>query len=104
MPAGAELSFDGFATLGARPPAAGVSAAGKKTFHQFLCLLVLKVLCNPQLRPAFRGRQLSGAAQQKLVLGDALDVVVFQQFAEMIRGDDLSGKNYPSCKPSSWPT
>jgi hypothetical protein len=58
-------------------------AAGEKSFDQFPCFFVLKILSNPQLRPAFRGRQLTGTAEQELVFGDAGDVVVFQQLAEM---------------------
>ncbi len=80
VPAGAELGLGALAAGGALP---GITLLGalEKPIDELFRLLVLKVLGNPEFRPALGGRQLAGTAQEVLVLGDTLDVMTFQQLA-----------------------
>jgi hypothetical protein len=96
-----------FTAGGTVPRAAAILGAGQKSFDQLPGLVVLEVFRDPKLGPALGGRQLTGTAEQELVLGNAPDVIIFQQLAKMSDyfpavGEDVRpGNSCPSCRPSS---
>jgi hypothetical protein len=92
FPALRELSFDFFAAAGAMPWLFDRFERCKRLFQNRACFSVPMVVYNPELRPAFDGRQLARRAGEIKILDNALDAKRRQDILEMTHHQRIFGR------------